>query len=75
MTNITINEIKTLIIRKFADYEVQSDASRSSKELFLQKEALSTGLWKTWTVSLNNVFALNQNLGWKFPQKLLQNLE
>ena len=44
MTNITINEIKTLIIRKFADYEVQSDASRSSKELFLQKEALSTGL-------------------------------
>ena len=39
--------------------EVWSNVSnRSHQESFMQNQSLSTGLWKTWTVSLNNLFVL-----------------
>ena len=54
MTNITINGIKTYVIKKPANYEVQSNVSRSShQELFLLKQSLSTH----WTTKdLDSVF-------------------
>ena len=71
MSNIIpINEIETWLIRKFDNYEVQSDVSRNSQEFLLRKQSLSTGLWKTWTVSLNNSFVLNLNLRWKLPREI-----
>ena len=47
MINITINEIKTKVIRKFANYEIQSDLPEADNSMFLRKQ------------SLNNFFVLN----------------